>query len=149
VREERQGIENARGEIVELWDNEIGAILLPESLTSWVPGAESAKTDCRKAFSPARILSRQSCGGNYSFVWLPLSPSDFCLNGGNYCCGWSSVKSVGSETGSLTHRGTAVLTKARGSYLSFPVWTKAGRKLEVIDVSPKSGTVLGDFSFSM
>ena len=62
-------------------------------------GRISKKMSCRRALSPARILSRQSCGGNRLFVWLrfrlTLRPSDFCLNGKN-----SQQLSLG-EAGSL------------------------------------------------
>lgn len=91
------------------WDNEIWAILRTEGFTSWVLGAEFAKPNCRKAFYPASILSRQSCGGNCSFVCLLLPPHpqspDFCLNAKNHGCNWILVTPAGQQR-SREHRGT-------------------------------------------
>ena len=89
------------------------------------------KTSCRRALSPARILSRQSCGGNRLFVWLrfplALRPSDFCLNGKNsqqLSLGEAWAVGVGGRKG-------APPSGQRPWRSPLPTWRQAGRKLVV------------------
>lgn len=57
---------------VELhWNRGCPVDCRPYLLGVW---SRTGKKSCRQAFSPARILSRQSCGGNRAFVWLLLPP---------------------------------------------------------------------------
>lgn len=78
---------------------------------------------------------------------LELSPSDFCLNGENYGCGWK-LGVVGRVGERKPHSQSHCGSDKGPEVLPFPAWKKAGRKLEVTDVLLMSGTGLGDFSFN-
>lgn len=95
----------------------MGAVLLTEGPTSWVLGAELAKTNRRKAFLQPEFLV-----GSHVAVIASLSasdsllafrPSGFCLNGKNSCCSGIFVKSARQgRRGSPTPGGTTALTRA-------------------------------------